>query len=141
MFPQADIPVIQLSMDYARPPAEHLARGQQLKALRERGVLIIGSGNIVHNLRAMRRDAAADQAYDWAVEFDSRIAGYMEKGDLAALGDFQKLGLVAQMAHPTYDHFLPLLYAAGAVDASEPPRFFNTGYQGASISMRSAMWG
>ncbi len=67
MFPKADIPVLQLSMDYNRPAAEHFALGRQLKALRERGVLIVGSGNIVHNLRVMRRDASAMQAYDWAL--------------------------------------------------------------------------
>jgi 4,5-DOPA dioxygenase extradiol len=141
MFPKANIPVMQLSMDYNRPPAEHFALGQQLRGLRERGVLIVGSGNIVHNLRAIRHDAAANQAYDWAIEFDSKIAGQMEKGDLAALADFQQLGTVAQLAHPTYDHYLPLLYAAGAADPKEPLRFFNNSYQSASISMRSAVWG
>ena len=141
MFPKADIPVVQLSMDYARPPAEHFALGRQLKALRERGVLIVGSGNIVHNLRATRRGTASNQAYDWAIEFDNQIAGQMQKGDLAALADFQKMGEVARLAHPTHDHYLPLLYAAGAVDAKEPLRFFNANYQSASISMRSAVWG
>ena len=141
MFPKADIPVLQLSMDYSRPPAEHLALGRQLKALRDRGVLIVGSGNIVHNLRATRRDAAANQAYDWAIEFDGKVAAQMEKGDLAGLVDFQKLGPVAQLAHPTHEHYLPLLYAAGAVDPKESLRFFNNSYQSASISMRSAVWG
>ncbi|MDF2466073.1 MAG: Extradiol ring-cleavage dioxygenase, class enzyme subunit [Ramlibacter sp.] len=65
----------------------------------------------------------------------------MEKGDLAALADFRKLGPVAQLAHPTHEHYLPLLYAAGAVDPKEPMRFFNSSYQSASISMRSAVWG
>jgi 4,5-DOPA dioxygenase extradiol len=141
MFPKANIPVVQLSMDYARPPAEHYSLGQQLKGLRERGVLIVGSGNIVHNLRAARRGTPANQAYDWAIEFDGKVAGQIEKGDLAGLADFQKLGSVAQLAHPTYDHYLPLLYAAGAVDPQEPLRFFNDNYQSASISMRSAIWG
>ncbi|MDR7377856.1 4,5-DOPA dioxygenase extradiol [Rhodoferax ferrireducens] len=141
MFPQAEIPVLQLSMDYGRLPAEHYQLGQQLKALRQRGVLVVGSGNIVHNLRATQRQAAADQAYDWALEFDQTIGGYLQKGDLAALAGFQSLGRVAQMAHPSHDHYLPLLYAAGAVDASEAPRFFNTSFQSASISMRSVVWG
>lgn len=141
MFPNAQIPVMQLSMDYSRPPAEHLALGRQLRALRDRGVLIVGSGNIVHNLRAVRRGAPAIQAYDWAVEFDGRIAQALEQGDLQAVQEFQQLGPVAQLAHPTHDHYLPLLYAAGAVDAGEQPRFFNTSYQSASISMRSAVWG
>lgn len=141
MFPQADIPVLQLSMDYSRPPAEHFALGQQLKALRERGVLIVGSGNIVHNLRAIRREASALQAYDWAFEFDKRIAQLLEQGALAELAQFQKLGQMAQLAHPTHDHYLPLLHAAGAVDAKEPVRFFNERFQAASIAMRSVVWG
>jgi 4,5-DOPA dioxygenase extradiol len=141
MFPQADIPVIQLSMDYSRPPAEHYALGQQLKALRERGVLVVGSGNIVHNLRLARRGASAIQAYDWAIEFDKVIAGQLQQGQLQALSAFQSMGTVAQMAHPTWDHYLPLLHAAGAADAKDPVKFFNVNYQSASISMRSVVWG
>lgn len=140
MFPLADVPVIQLSMDYSRPPAEHYALGQQLKGLREHGVLIVGSGNIVHNLRTMQGSAASNQAYDWALEFDQTIADYLQTGQFAALQDFQALGATAQLAHPTYEHFLPLLYAAGAVDADERPQFFNTSFQAASISMRSVIW-
>lgn len=141
MFPKAQIPVAQLSLDYGRPPAEHLALGRRLKALREQGVLIVGSGNIVHNLRATQRGTPANQAYDWAIEFDARIGAQIEKGDLAGLADFQKLGSVAQLAHPTYDHYLPLLHAAGAAETKEPARFFNGGFQSASISMRSVVWG
>jgi 4,5-DOPA dioxygenase extradiol len=141
MFPKADIPLVQLSMDYSRPPSEHFALGQQLKSLRERGVLIVGSGNIVHNLRATQREAAPNQAYDWAIEFDSVVGEQIKSGRLGALQDFQKLGQVAQLAHPTHDHYLPLLHAAGAVDATEMPRLFNADFQSASISMRSVVWG
>lgn len=141
MFPGAEIPVIQLSMDYGRAPDEHYALAKQLAALRQRGVLIVGSGNMVHNLREMQRGAAGNQAYDWALEFDQTIGGYLQQGNLAALHNFQRLGQVAKMAHPTYEHFLPLLYSAGAVDAAEPMRFFNTNFQGGSISMRSVVWG
>ncbi len=141
MFPGADIPVIQLSMDYSRAPEEHYALAQQLKALRDRGVLIVGSGNIVHNLRQMQRGAAGSQAYDWALEFDQTTGGYLQQGNLAALQNFQKLGQMAKMAHPTHEHYLPLLYAAGAVDAKESMRFFNTSFQAGSISMRSVLWG
>jgi len=141
MFPQADIPVLQLSMDYSRPPAEHFALGRQLKPLRDKGVLIVGSGNIVHNLRAARRGVSSIQAYDWAIEFDSKVAGQLQKGELDALADFQRMGAVAQQAHPTHDHYLPLLHAAGAADPKEPLRFFNASYQSASISMRSVVWG
>jgi 4,5-DOPA dioxygenase extradiol len=140
MFPQADIPVIQLSMDYGRAPAEHYALGQQLKGLRERGVLIVGSGNMVHNLRTLKMNAASNQAYDWALEFDKTIADYLQHGKLAALQEFQKLGAMAQQSHPTHEHFLPLLYAAGAVDGNEIPQFFNASFQAASISMRSVVW-
>lgn len=141
MFPKADIPVIQLSMDYQSPPAEHFALGQQLRGLRERGVLIVGSGNIVHNLRTMQMGAASNQAYDWALEFDQGVASNLLSGNLTALKNFQALGASAQQAHPTHEHFLPLLYAAGAVDAGEEPEFFNASFQAASISMRSVIWG
>ncbi len=141
MFPDADIPVIQLSMDYSRPAAEHFAIGRQLAQLRERGVLIVGSGNTVHNLRAMRRDAPDNQAYDWAIEFDRVTADHILQRRLPALCDFQQLGAVAQMAHPSWEHYLPLLCAAGAVQEDDEPRFFNEGFQGASISMRSVVWG
>lgn len=141
MFPAADIPVIQLSMDYSRPPQEHLALGQQLRALREQGVLIVGSGNTVHNLRAMARTAADNQAHDWAIEFDNFTAKHISSGNHAELANFLALGNVAKMAHPTHDHFLPLLHAAGAVHDGETPRFFNEGFQMAAIAMRSVVWG
>ena len=141
MFPGADIPVIQLSMDYGRAPEDHYALAKQLKALRDRGVLIVASGNIVHNLGQMQRGAAGSQAYDWALEFDQTIGGHVQQGNLDALQNFQKLGSLAKMAHPTHEHFLPLLYAAGAAEAREPMRFFNTGFQCGSISMRSMVWG
>ena len=141
MFPGADIPVIQLGMDYSRAPEEHYALAHQLKVLRDRGVLIVGSGNIVHNLRQMQRGASGNQAYDWALEFDQTTGGHIQQGNLGALQNFLQLGSLAKMAHPTHEHYLPLLYAAGAVDSKEPMRFFNTDYQGGSIAMRSVLWG
>ncbi len=140
MFPDAQIPVIQLSMDYSRPAAEHYALGQQLKALRDLGVLIVGSGNIVHNLPALRMGAPSNQAHDWARGFDETIAGYLQHGNFSALQDFRKLGALAQQAHPSHEHFLPLLYCAGAVDSKEVPQFFNSSFQASSISMRSVLW-
>lgn len=141
MFPKANIPVIQLSMDYSRAPAEHLALGQQLKGLRERGVLIVGSGNIVHNLHAINMSATLMHAYDWALEFDKITADLLQHGNLSALAEFQKLGAIAQQAHPTYDHYLPLLYAAGAAHGGDVNlRFFNVSFQAGSISMRSVVW-
>jgi 4,5-DOPA dioxygenase extradiol len=104
-------------------------------------ITAVGSGNIVHNLRLTRRGASSIQAYDWAIEFDKVVAGQLQQGQLQALSGFQSMGTVAQMAHPTWDHFLPLLHAAGAADAKDPVRFFNANYQSASISMRSVVWG
>jgi len=141
MFPAAEIPVVQLSMDYNRAPSEHFAIGQQLAKLRDYGVLIVGSGNIVHNLRAMRMQAPGAKAYDWAIEFDRVTAEILQSGNNARLNDFQKLGQVATLAHPTFEHYLPLLYAAGAAGSNEPMRFFNDDMAMASISMRSTMWG
>ncbi|MFZ4625391.1 MAG: 4,5-DOPA dioxygenase extradiol [Rhodoferax sp.] len=140
MFPAADIPVVQLSMDYSRPPTEHFALGQQLNTLRQQGVLIVASGNIVHNLGTMRPAAADAQAYDWALEFDQTIAGYLQTGDVQALQDFQQLGTLSRLAHPSHEHFLPLLYAAAAANVGESVQFFNTSFQAASISMRSVIW-
>ena len=136
MFPAANIPVMQLSMDYSRAPSEHYALGQQLKTLRDYGVLIVGSGNIVHNLRAMRQSAP----YDWNIEFDATIAKQLASGNLAQLADFQKLGEIAKLAHPTYDHYLPLLYAAGAAEGTDLLRTFNDTLTMGSLSMRSTIW-
>ncbi|WP_353395153.1 4,5-DOPA dioxygenase extradiol [Hydrogenophaga sp. 5NK40-0174] len=142
MFPAADIPVIQLSIDLNRPASEHFALGRQLAALRDKGVLIIGSGNVVHNLRALQRQAADNQAYDWARAFDDWVASRVDSGNLADLGKAQQQGETARLSHPSWDHFLPLATVAGAIDADQDkPQMFNTGFQLASISMRSVIWG
>lgn len=140
MFSLADIPVIQLSMDYGRPASEHYALGQQLSSLRRRGVLIVGSGNIVHNLSRMKMDAAPSQAFDWARQFDQFVAASLHSRDHAALQDFQKLGEVARQSHPTHEHLLPLFYTSGASEPDEIPEFFNADWVAASISMRSVLW-
>jgi len=140
MFPAADIPVIQLSIAAQQPPEAHLALGAQLRSLREQGVLVLASGNIVHNLRTMNRAAQPDQAYEWAIAFDQLVAEKISAHDLDGLQQFEQIPHCAQ-AHPSTEHFLPLLYAAGATHQGETPQFFNTGFQGASISMRSVLWG
>lgn len=145
MFPAADIPVVQLSMDTTRPASEHYALARQLGVLRQRGVLVFASGNIVHNLAHMQRGTSENQAYDWALEFDHITGGHIQQGNLDALQNFQKLGSLARMAQPSDEHYLPLLYAAGTVRGSlqapsAPVRFFNTNFQGGSISMRSVVW-
>lgn len=141
MFPAADLPVVQLSMPYERPLSEHLALGRQLAVLRDFGVLIVASGNIVHNLRALRSEAGINATYTWANAFDGRVAQALQDGDDEALLTIETWGEITQLAQPTHDHYLPLLYAAGAVHGREALRFFNTGFQLAGISMRSMLWG
>ncbi len=136
MFPAANIPVMQLSMDYSRAPVEHLLLGQQLRDLRHQGVLIVGSGNIVHNLRMMGNV----KPYDWNVEFDAITAGLITDRNYDELANFQKLGKLTEIAHPTYEHYLPLLYTAGAVDAKDDISTFNDNLTLGSISMRSVIW-
>jgi len=138
MFPQADIPVIQLSIDYSKPASFHYELGRQLGFLRTRGVLIMGSGNMVHNLN-MRPGTNNDQPYDWAIEFDSTIWKHIQDGNHQAVTDFQKLGTLAAQAHPTYDHFLPLLYCLGLKNEKEEIRTFNDNFQWPAVSMRSLL--
>nr|WP_156454436.1 4,5-DOPA dioxygenase extradiol [Lampropedia cohaerens] len=141
MFPQAAIPVLQLSLDYAMPWAEHYRFGQQLRQWRDHGVLVLGSGNIVHNLRRMQYEASPHQAYDWALEFDEAVYQRIQRGELAALAEFSPDDPLVRLAHPTYDHYLPLLYAAAATYPDEPVEVFNRGFQLASVSMQSVLWG
>ncbi len=141
MFPAAQIPVVQLSLDWDRPPEEHLALGRRLRTLRDWGVLVVGTGNTVHNLRTMRRELPSNQAYDWTVAFDAKVAEHVRAGQVDELARFQSWGEMARLAHPSYEHYLPLLHAAGAAHEGEPVRFVNEGFQGGSIAMRSIIWG
>lgn len=136
MFPKADIPVFQLSIDRTKPPQWHYDLAKELKALRKRGVLIVGSGNIVHNLRVMRW---VGQPYDWALEFDALAKQKIEKADHLALIDYQKLGTIAKNAIPTNEHYLPLLYTLGVRDAKDDLTFFNEKIDLGSVSMRSVI--
>jgi 4,5-DOPA dioxygenase extradiol len=138
MFPKADIPVIQLSIDYSRPPSFHYELGKQLQFLRKRGVLILGSGNIVHNLR-FRPGMNNDQPYDWALEFDTKISDRIQAGDDQTVVDFQKMGSVATQAHPSHDHFLPLLYCLGLKTGQDSLQTFNDNFQWPAVSMRSLL--
>ena len=136
MFPKADVPVYQLSLDLSRPLREHLALAGELRALRRKGVLILGSGNAVHNLPAMRYGA---EAFDWAREFDARVAEAIEARDYARLAELDPTDPLTRAAHPTLEHFLPLLYALGAAEPEDAPSFFAEGFDLGSISMRSVL--
>jgi len=133
MFPGADIPVVQLSLDHTQEPAYHYALGQALRPLRRKGVLIVGSGNIVHNLRLA---VFRDQAYDWAVEFDQTARDLILAGDHQALIHYESLGRSAQLSIPTNEHYLPLLYVLGAQEPGDQLRFFAESVTLGSISMR-----
>jgi len=136
MFPLADIPVVQLSLDYTQPPADHYAFGQALRPLRNRGVLIVGSGNIVHNLRASRLDVEHG-AYDWAREFDETARRLIVAGDHEALVNYERLGQSARLSIPTNEHYLPLLYLLGLHEPGEALHFFADRIVYYAISMRS----
>lgn len=136
MFPKADIPVFQMSIDYDQPMEYHYQIGKEISNLREKGVLIIGSGNIVHNLYELEQ---RNTAYDWAQEFDTKITEFINKGDFEAVMNFQKLGNIAKKAHPTYDHFLPLIYTLGASNQKDQITYFNDQFDLGSISMRSLL--
>lgn len=138
MYPAADIPVFQLSLDYGQPMSYHYEIGKQLSALRNKGVLIMGSGNLVHNLGKINWGGGDVKPYDWALEFDTKFRDWMDKGDTASLLNYQKiLGNTATMAHPTYDHLLPLFYILGLQQKGERLEYFNDKFDMGSISMRS----
>jgi 4,5-DOPA dioxygenase extradiol len=140
MFPRADIPVVQLSLDATRTPAWHYDLARELKPLREHGVLIMGSGNIVHNLRRISRQLP-DTGFDWAIEFDASIKALIDKGDHQGIIDYPRLGRAAQLSVPTNEHYLPLLYALAVKDETEPIAYFNDAATMGSISMRSLLIG
>ena len=137
MYPQADIPVLQLSIDFSRPPAFHYELAKQLRALRSKGILVLGSGNVVHNLGERGGTGITEHPRDWAIEFDRHMAAAVANGDHARAVNFQSLGNLARQAHPIYDHFLPLLYSLGIAGPGGDVRTFCDGFQWPGISMRS----
>ena len=136
MFPKADIPVLQLSIDFSRPPAFHYELAKRLRGLRSKGVLILGSGNVVHNLSERGGTGVTPAPRDWAIEFDARMSAAVMKGDHDQPINFLTLGTLARQAHPSHDHFLPLLYCLGAAGQQAKVRTFCEGFQWPGISMR-----
>lgn len=137
MFPAAEIPVLQLSIDPRQPAQYHYALGAELRSLRERGVLLVGSGNVVHNLGLM--DLSAHRGYDWAIAFDAAIAARLLQRDHQGLIDYQALGRMAQLSVPTNDHYLPLLYVAGASRSQDRIAFFSEQIVYGAVSMRCVL--
>jgi len=136
MYPEAKIPVLQLSIDYAKPPLYHYELAKELISLRNNGVLIIGSGNMVHNLR-MLNWRQPDAGFDWAEEMNETFKSLIEEGQHDKLIDYNSLGASARLAIPTPDHYLPLIYALGLRDKSESVAFFNDSLSMGSVSMTS----
>jgi len=138
MYPHADVPVVQLSLDEQKAPAAHYDLGRELRALRRKGVLILGSGNIVHNLGQV---VWQDIAYDWALEFDDHLKTLILEGDHRSIVEFSKLGPAARLAVPTVEHYLPLLYVLGTQEKTETVQFFADKVTLGSMSMRSVKLG
>jgi 4,5-DOPA dioxygenase extradiol len=140
-YPLADLPVVQLSIDETRPAAFHYALGQRLAPLRDEGVLIVGSGNVVHNLHTLAWGQHRPEPYDWAERFEMRVRAALETGDDEALVDYEQHGRDALLAVPTPDHYFPLLYVLGARRPGDAVRFPTAGCEVGSISMLTAVLG
>jgi 4,5-DOPA dioxygenase extradiol len=140
LYPEAEIPAFQVSLDHARTFEEHLALGKELKELRERGVLVLGSGNLVHNLHKLNWEMQ-NAAYPWAQEFDERVKKAIEERDVETLAAPDRWGstLLAE-AHPTLEHYAPLLYCLGATDEADRVSCPYEGIEFGTISMRMALF-
>ena len=135
VYPGADIPVVQLSIDKTQAPAFHYEIGRKLAPLRDEGVLIVGSGNLVHNLRAYAWGRRLQEPYDWAIRFERRTRDLMLAGEDQPLIDYESLGPDAALSIPTPDHYLPLLYVLATQQQGEEVAFPIEGIDGGSISM------
>ena len=143
LYPNADIPVIQLSIDETKPSQYHFELAARLQKLREKGILIIGSGNIIHNLRMVdfRNINTIGFGYDWAHEAREKSNNWLLDGDFKSLIDYQKQGQYMQAAVPSPDHYLPLLYTLGLKEKSDELRLFNDELIAGSLSMTSVKIG
>ena len=143
LYPNAEIPVIQLSIDYSKPPQYHFDLAKKLQKLREKGILIIGSGNIVHNLRMIdwKNINTVGAGWDWAVEAREKTNNWLLDGNFRNLIDYQNQGIVLQTAVPSPDHYLPLIYSLGLKEKSENLSLFNDELIGGSLSMTSVRIG
>jgi 4,5-DOPA dioxygenase extradiol len=139
LYPEANVPVIQLSIDYSKSPQYHFELAQKLSALRHKGILIIGSGNIVHNLRLVDfyNMDVDNYGFDWAIEAREKVNSYLLDGNFQALIDYEKHGQALQLAIPTPEHYLPLIYTLGLKEKQEELSLFNDKLLGGSLSMTS----
>lgn len=143
MYPEAKIPVLQLSIDYTKGPQYHYDLSRELLALRKKGVLIIGSGNMVHNLRMVAWDKInqAGYGYDWALTINDKFKTLIEQNDHQPLINYSMMGREAMLAIPTPEHYLPLMYTLGLRSGQEKVSFFNDQAVGGSLTMTSVKIG
>lgn len=141
VFPEADVPVVQLSIDETQPPGFHYEVGRRLRPLRDQGVLIIGSGNLVHNLHAYAWGRHPVEPFDWAVRFEKRVRDLLTAHDHVPLIEYESLGPDAMLSVPTPDHYLPMLYVIALQSEGEAISFPVAGVDGGSISMLTVQVG
>jgi 4,5-DOPA dioxygenase extradiol len=143
MYPEANIPVLQLSIDYTKGPQYHYDLAKELYALRKKGVLIIGSGNMVHNLGMVAWDRLNDPeyAYDWTIQMNDKFKELIQSGDHNPLINYTSLGREAMLAIPTPEHYLPLMYTLGLKSSKDNVSFFNDKAVGGSLTMTSVKLG
>jgi len=140
LYPDADVPVFQVSLDERRNLPRHLELGSQLAHLRDRGVLIVGSGNIVHNLRRLMWDKNTEP-FPWTVEFDGYVRKAIETRDLTSLAAPERWGKpLAALAHPTLEHYVPLLYCLGSSTEADAVSYPYEGFEYGSLSMRMVLF-
>ena len=136
LYPKADVPVFELSIDDSQSSSYHFQLANALKKMREKGVLIIASGNIVHNLKVIDWNNINAKPLDWAIEFDEIVKSKLNSQDYKALVNYEQLGSIFQLAHPTNEHYLPMLYTLGLTDKTEEVKYLFEGFQFGSASMR-----
>jgi len=139
LYPDADVPVLQMSLNYYKTPAQHFELAKELMFLRRKGVLIIGSGNLIHNLSLVdwRKLHSPGYAFDWAVEAREKMNSYILDGNFTSLINYEKLGKEFKLSIPTPDHYMPLLYTLALKGQNEDIRLFNDEFLGGSLSMTS----
>ena len=135
VFPEADVPIVQLSIDRTKPPTFHYALAKKLAPLRDEGVLVMGSGNLVHNLQAYAWSGPPVEPLGWGVRFEEQVRKLLLAGDHRPLIDYESLGQDAVLSVPSPDHYLPLLYVIALQNRDEPVTFPVEGFDGGSISM------
>ena len=142
LYPNADVPVIQLSIDYTKGPQYHFELAKELSILREKGILLVGSGNMVHNLGMVAWNKLNETfAYDWAIEADEKMKSYLLSGDFQKLIDYKNQGKAFELAIPSPEHYLPLIYTLGFINKEEKIHIFNDKQVAGSLTMTSVKIG